>query len=277
MPKSKNDNPEQDHFVSENLLQAISTGGSWDMMAAAMFDGERSSEEIGRFCGDFMFLNSSARPPGGVADVVSLHQIPVGIVPSYPIIKMMKSEHAELLTKKGTLRLGSIDYYSKHEDPEVRDPQEGNCIVATFDGKMTYLGAIRGGMNDRLLCCYIGEPDGDVIKQFGYDSAVEITDVRAFSNIISKKLGAIESYFSECLYVRDRAIYHDIPKLMNKYNNYHENYSNLIGMARSFLKNSNYKHQREFRFVWRESDRVRDHLDITDMNLTNFCRKIAIA
>jgi hypothetical protein len=49
-------------------------------------------------------------------------------------------------------------------------------------------------------------------------------------------------------------------------------FSEMLGNARAFLKNSRYQHQSEFRFVWRGEGYVEDYLDIECPGITEFCR-----
>ena len=84
---------------------------------------------------------------------------------------------------------------------------EGHVVLAAFDGQMTHIRETRGGLNDRLFCCYVGPPNREIIQRFGYDAAVEITDIKAFSQTVGIKIGASQSSFSSCVYVRDRVLY----------------------------------------------------------------------
>lgn len=265
-------------FVENGEIRVISHDGAEEVISSLAFHGRLSRHHMRYFCGALLHGRMIDVPlmEHEMADVLDRASIPIGIVPDVPIVKMMKSEHAELLTKHGSLRLGSIDYYRRHENAEVQDRMEGHCVLVAFDGQMTHIREVRGGLNDRLLCCYAGPPDREVIQRFGYDAAVEITDVEAFAQSVGEKIGTSGSYFSSCIYVRDRALYGEVSKLINPQEMMDGQFAEMLGQERAFLKHNSYQHQTEFRMIWRGKGHLQDCLDITCPALTQFCRRVQI-
>jgi hypothetical protein len=265
-------------YVEDGEIRVISHDGAEEVISTLVFSGRLSPQHMRHFCGALLHRRMIDVPllEHEMADVLDQTRIPIGIVPNVPLLKMMRSEHAELLTKQGSLRLGSIDYYRRHENSEVQDRTEGYCVLVAFDGQMTHIREVRGGLNDRLLCCYAGTPDGEVIRRFGYEAAVEITDVEAFAQSIGKEIGTSDSYFSSCIYVRDRALYGEVSKPINPQEMMDGQFAGMLGKARAFLKHNRYRHQTEFRIIWRGKGHVQDYLDITCPALTQFCRRVPI-
>lgn len=212
-----------------------------------------------------------------LVDIIDQSRIPIGKIPDTSVLKMMKSEHAKLLLEDGMLRLGSIDFYRRHTNPEVLDKHEGLCMVVAYDGEQTEIRMIRGGLSDRLFCCYAGTPDKEVIELFGYDAAVEITDIEAFARLIQKTLGSNRHYFSSCLYVQDRVLYGQVSESFNVEMRLNREFADLIGQGRAFLKHNNYRHQREFRFLWTCAAPLQEYIDISIPGIQKCCRRVEVS
>ena len=254
MPDLKATPGKEPKILFENgKARVVSHDGSEEIISSLVFNQRLSQQLIRHYCGALLhqrFIDKPL-PEHEMADVIDRAVIPLGVVPNRPIIKMMKPEHAELLTKHGIVRLGSIEYYRRHENPEVQDEAEGYCVLAGFDGEQTHIREVRGGLNDRILCCYAGPPDWEIVQRFGYDAAVEIINVEAFSLAIGQMIKAKQSIFSSCIYVRDRAIWGEGLRKVDPQEMMDGQFSEMLGDARAFLKNNRYQHQSEFRFVWR--------------------------
>ena len=264
-------------IVEGGALRVFLHDGATEMMTFVRCHGALSPRMISYHCGALLNgrMLQTALPRALLAEVTNASEIHVGEIPTQPIVKMMKSVHADWLVNEGKIRLGSVEYYRQHENPEVRDPQEGICILTAYDGNETHIYHVRGGLNDRLLCCYVGDPDPDVINRFGYDAAVEITDVAGFLDAISRSLGSTESSFARCLYVRDRVIYGSVNTPLSVQGAIDGDAAEILGLARAFLKHESYKHQSEFRFLWRGQGHLTDYLDIICPELTRFCRRVS--
>jgi len=211
-----------------------------------------------------------------LASLVNVDTISVGQLPGAPIIKMMAEKHATALCERGGLRLGSIDYYRKYEDAEIGDTTEGLCVLAVWDGTKTVVSKFRGGLNDWLFCTFEGNVDRTIVDRMGYDSAVEITDVKAFSSAISAHLSSLSANYGSIKYVRDRALYGEVTGPIDPQDYMDGPIAEVLGDARSFLKNQYFSHQSEFRFRWKVADKAAEFIDIVCPELTAFCRPVAM-
>jgi hypothetical protein len=138
------------------------------------------------------------------ADVVEESQIPLYIVPRRPVIKMTKREYVDAFFRDGTLRLGTFSYYNRFDHEEIGDNTEGSFILVGQHPPTTAFVEISGGFNNYVFCCYSGDADDACIRRFGYDASYRILDVNAFASAIQKRIGAVNYWFSECVYSKDK-------------------------------------------------------------------------
>ncbi len=209
------------------------------------------------------------------AQLIPASDVPVDMIPDQKIFKLMRAEHAEAMLTHGYVRLGSIDHYRKFEDKEVGDPSEGNCVLSAFDGMRTVIAEVRAGLNDLLFCTSLGDADPEVMKKLGYDTAVEIVDVPAFSAAIARTIQSKASSYSSCKYVRDRAIFGDATSRIERQHFMNGQIAEMLGDARAFLKPQAYAHQKEYRFKWTLSKLETEYLDIECPQLKDFIRLVS--
>lgn len=265
-------------FIEDGKVRVLSFDRSTELISYLEYPGRLTEKQQQHLCGALLHRRFIDQPihPSEYAELIKPTDVPVNRIPDKRIIKMLKAHHADALLSLGALRLGSIDYYRRFDDTEIGDPTEGNCILSAFDGLKTVIAEVRGGLNDLLFCTYQGEIDPELIRKMGYDAAIEITDVKAFSAEIAGALRSRSSKFSSCVYVRDRAIYGDTASVVDRQDFMDGPISEMLGDARAFLKPKNYSHQNEFRFSWTVSNRGADFLDIECSSIRSYVRAVAL-
>lgn len=260
--------------IENDKIRILSRDLSTEMIAQAVFIGRLNSFHQSFYCGALLNGRVLDQPLASheFAELVNVSDIPVNQVPNQRIIKMMKSEHAEAMIKRGSLRLGSIDYYRNFDNAEIGDQTEGLCVLSAFDGVKSVVAQVRGGLNDFLFCTFQGSVDNKVTQQMGYDAAIEITNVSEFSAATGKHLQCKSFCFSSCLYVRDRALTGNAFKEINPQDFMDGPISEILGEARAFLKSRIYAHQKEFRFSWKMQARTQEYIDIECPEIREFIR-----
>jgi hypothetical protein len=179
----------------------------------------------------------------------------LGIAPQSPIIKLGRKEHVDAFFERGTLQLGSFDYYNGFDHPEIGDNQEG---IVTLIAK-TNFGVIGGkygaGYNHHIFCASVGEIDWKTMKRFGYNSGFVITDPIAFSKAISASIGATSYTFSQCLYRPHKAVL-GFPGDKVDPHEISGRTAEIVNAGKYFIKPDRYSHQKEFRFLWEQPSDV---------------------
>ncbi|UTW04706.1 hypothetical protein KDX31_06820 [Amphritea atlantica] len=210
-----------------------------------------SAFELKGLCGALVHNTAVDQPlkPAQFVKPVPEKRFKLGRVPQQPIIKLGKSEHVKSFFKTGALQLGSFDYYSSSEHPEIGDVEEG---LVTLIAK-TPFGVIGGkygsGYNNRMFCTYIGKIDPATMKKFGYDSAFIITHPAEFAEAIAESVGARTFTFGQCLYRPQKAVLGFPGNNVDRDKLSHRS-GEIVQAGKYFIKHQRYSHQREFRFLW---------------------------
>lgn len=169
--------------------------------------------------------------------------------PVRKIIKMAKSEHVDNFFNKGTLQLGTFEYYRNHESTEVKDQEEGANLLVGQNSTQTAIITLTGGFDQFLFCCFDGDPDPSLIERFGYDSHFEIVDPVGFQNAISERLSSISSHRSKCIYKKDKVLVSKVNENFN-FGVLSSHMEQLGNVSKHFIKNRKFEHQNEYRFTW---------------------------
>lgn len=234
-----------------------------------------SDEEIEIRCRDITsaFISNRKILKSKQINLINSNSITINRRPNDSIIKMLKSEHADLMLDEGRIRLGSIEKFREYDHPEIGDASEGQCILVYKGLRTTSFFAFRGGLHEWIFCCHYGDPKKEISRNFNYDAKIEITDVDGFSNAIATHLGTSGAKYARCQYSDTRILIENsivdvLPE--NIFSNFEEN----IGVARAFIKPSKFRHQNEFRFLWPTPTGVQGSLDICCPEIKDFCKRI---
>ena len=188
------------------------------------------------------------------------------------IIKMSKTEHIDNFFRTGTLMLGSFNYYKSFDNSEIGDNKEGSVIVVGESKVGTIFAGIAGGFNNYLFCCYDGNPDPEIIKNFGYDDYFEIVDPEGFSSSINESLNAVKRSRSKCLYRQHKALVGKTPNTYD-YGKISGELENLVSQSKYFIKTSNFNHQNEYRFMWTIEEDIEDYILIDCPEAIKYCKR----
>lgn len=181
-------------------------------------------------------------------------QFELNVVPQELIIKLGEKEHIDAFFKHGTLQLGSYEYYNTFDHTEIGDDQEGIVtLAARGEGDSGCIVVKCGsGFNQYIFCAFIGNPDCETMRNFGYDSGFIINDPIGFSNAITESISASSSTFGKCVYHPHKAILGFPKEPINGDRLSHET-GKIVNAAQHFIKPECYSHQKEFRFLWEQS------------------------
>lgn len=193
--------------------------------------------------------------------------------PCSRIIKMSMQEHVDSFFEKGTLQLGTFEYYRNHEKVEVKDAEEGSTILVGANSKNTAVVTITGGFDHYVFCCFDGDADPGLIQEFGYDSYFEIIDPVGFQRAISKKLNAIFTMKSRCIYKNDKVLVSRVSDEFN-FGVLSSHMETLGDVSRFYIKNKRFSHQNEFRFTWKLPNDIEKPLIMDFPEAIEFCKKI---
>jgi len=188
------------------------------------------------------------------------------------IIKMSKKEYVDAFFNNGTLQLGTFEYYRNHENEEVKDPEEGSTIFVGSNSKNTAVITITGGFDHYVFCCFDGEANQEIIKKFDYDSYFEIIDPEGFQQAISKKLNAVFSMKSKCIYRNDKVLVSQISEEFN-FGILSSHMETLGDVSKFFIKDKGFQHQNEFRFTWKLPSDIKKPIILDFPEAIEFCKK----
>jgi hypothetical protein len=172
-----------------------------------------------------------------------------------PIVRMAKKKYVDAFFNDGTLRLGTLAYYQLMEQAEMGDPREGWYIICARNSKGTLLSVLEGALHSYVLCCTSGYPSNNLLQGFEHDDSFEIVNRAGFARAIGKKIGALNYASSRCIYSRYKVVETELPEnFFYDYNSDEVTLSgellNLFNESQYFIKPLEFKHQKEFRFMW---------------------------
>ena len=237
------------------------------LLSEYLLYGELDEEKIAGISGAIL-----DQKVGRLADPTYEEDIPIGTVPTLPIIKMSKREHVEAFFDRGSLQLGNFEYYRKSENNEVRDITEGSFVLVGRCLGRTGFTQVSGGFNFHVFCAFEGNADPDCIEKFGYDAYFEIVDIMGFQRAISEKIESMNAKFSRCIYSKDKALVGKVSEDFN-FMSISAKQLDFVNSAKYFLKPDRYSHQNEFRFIWEANEDLSSPTIIECPEAIKFCRK----
>lgn len=224
---------------------------SLKLFSAAAIERYLSEPELLGVAADLYEKCTGTKVPHWWFQLRDENEILLNQVPGERIIKMTKRIHLDGFLSDGTLQLGTAIYYAGHENPEVGDPMESAPIVLIGERLgYTQAVAVQGGLDHFLFCAALGEPDEEIMRNFGYDACYEVTQPAAFAAAVQDALDAQGGAFGRCLYTPYRALRGAISEQASLMRIDHR-LMDMLGSARNFLKPKRFEGQREFRFTWK--------------------------
>lgn len=211
--------------------------------------------------------------PSEAPRIITSDDIQLNQTPPHPIIKMASRSHVDDFFNNGILQLGSFEYYSNHENDEVRDDSESLTVIVGLGQNVVTVSKIGAGYDYRVFCCYTGLPSEDVMGKFGYDDGYEILDPKGFLDAISQCLNSDHSGFGQCAYVDRKVV--SVP-LSQEFDPTKLDHTAAFEaeVFRYFLKPERYRHQQETRFIWKLHADVKDAVILKCPAAVNYCRRL---
>lgn len=204
-----------------------------------------------------------------------------------PVYRYLPKRYVDEFFCGGKLRLSAFSEFAKHMDEQRRDTEEGRIIVEIpIPSKQLAVRARGGAGRNAYILSTSVRGDVELMEVFDTDSYFKINNVIAFSEAISSKIlgctGAIVGY---CRYASQREIQREMGMLAEKAvetspegKMNRQRIRTLVGQAlypdALFIKLSRYRHQQEFRLIWKASHEVHEPLYVECREAVQFCQRI---
>ena len=202
------------------------------------------------------------------------------------VYRYMPKIHVDEFFTRGRLRLSSFSAFSKHQDEQRLDTQEGRGIVVNTDtqGEGQTLYAVLGQGHDAYVLCGSMRYEAALADAFGADSGFRINDPTSFGCAIANVLPGFRTGLEgPCHYVGRNTVTRAAGKIdfdsMKIDPNRREldmgkMFSAVFGLAGDdlfFIKNERFGHQAEYRLLWAMSNKIADFIDIECPGAAEFC------
>lgn len=227
--------------------------GSFRIYKHMWIERELSDSELYGLCGALVHDTPFGQPLEAWQFVkpISEECFELAILPRAPIIKLGKKKDVDAFFERGALQLGSFDYYSSFDHPEIGDNQEGNVTLVAKAPFGVIGGKYGAGYNHHMFCAFVGNVDQKTMNRFGYDSGFVIHDPLRFSEAIAEAIGAVSHTFGKCLYSKHKAVLGFPGDIVDRHEISHRT-GEIVTAAKHFIKPEHYSYQKEFRFLWEQ-------------------------
>lgn len=209
---------------------------------------------------------------GEIVDPAYEEDVRLMHLPKSSVAKMAQKQHVDAFFSEGTLRLGTYEDFRTQGNAEVRDHQEGFATVVGVGSSITAFGTYQRADDSHLFCTFLGNPDVNVIEQFGYDDQFFIDDIVGFCNAIKESIGATSVSFGTCVYCEFKVLVGKLDPMFDPTRIDHRT-AELAGEATHYVKPVRYSHQNEFRMVWRMRSSVSRPIIIKCPEAIQFCSR----
>lgn len=202
------------------------------------------------------------------------------------VYRYLKHKHIDQFFDSGELRLSSFSQFSKHEDEQRKDTQEGSNILTVSGKDQTMFAVTQHGHDAYILSGSVIHSE-DLLKAFDCDGCIKIKNTVAFGTAvggaIDNSIGGLEGF---CIYQDDRVIRKsapdfDVDDLRHSEVDQNLDMQKLFGAVFQiagpdvfFTKLRKYQHQLEYRFVWIVEGEAEDHIFIECPEAVQFCEKV---
>jgi hypothetical protein len=209
---------------------------------------------------------------GEIVDPAYEEDVRLMHLPTRRVAKMARKQHVDAFFNDGTLRLGTYEDFRTQGNAEVRDHQEGLATVVGVGSSITAFGTYQRADDSYIFCTFLGNPDANVIEQFGYDDQFFIDDIAGFCSAIKEPIGATSVSFGTCVYCEYKVLVGSLDPMFNPTRIDHRT-AELAGEATHYVKPVRYSHQNEFRMVWRMRRSVSKPVIIKCPEAIQFCSR----
>lgn len=200
------------------------------------------------------------------------------------VIRYLEKEYVDRFFDTGELRLSTFDMFRQHPDERCRDEQEGKVLIdcITADGR-ELIGVAAFGLSAYVLCGTTVE-SAEMQRKMKRDSFFRITDTIGFAHAVAQSIpgfaGGVEGF---CIYQDGRTIMkYGTPPIgdldaLNKHRNRNALLNHYIqqaaGTDAQFLKQSKFRDEAEYRFVWLTDRHVTEPITIHVPDARTFCQR----
>lgn len=201
------------------------------------------------------------------------------------VYRILPEEYVDEFFDSGKLRISSFNQFSKHDDEDKGDKQEGKYILVGIGTKQTVYAVTSHG-SDAFVLCGAQIFNNDLSKRFNSNSAILIKDSTAFGATILRQIAGFKfGMEGPCVY-KDGPIECDIGDFeldqlktdapdqnldLNKMGGF---LLNMAGSEVFFRKRERYAPHLEYRWIWLTDKKVPDYLEIYAPDARQYCEKV---
>ena len=202
------------------------------------------------------------------------------------VFRYMDQKYINEFFETGRLRLGAFSVFQKYPDEQRGDKDEGlNTLVGFGDGH-TIVARTAHGTNSLILCTST-EGSQELMDAFCTNGYFKIKDTTNFGAAIANRIpGFLEGMEGFCIYAEQRIIQRQLTEF--KFEDLKAGpdgnsisldklftLTSQIGDADVlFVKQTRFKHQGEYRFIWNVSYEVSDAIILDCPEARQFCEKV---
>jgi hypothetical protein len=202
------------------------------------------------------------------------------------IFRYIDSKYVDEFFKDGSLRLSSFLKFGMHKDEQRLDKKEGKLIFSTRspeNGGQTVMAEVSMG-HDAYVLCTTAIHTEKLMKDFKCDSYIRINNSHLFGAAIAKAVTGIRYAFEcFCFYHTTKVwlsdgMHFDFEKNRLPDGSYAmEPFADYLlrgaGIRPYLIKNKEYAHQCEYRFVWITNKEADEHIDLKVPEAIQYCSR----
>lgn len=204
----------------------------------------------------------------------------------------MDKAYADDFFNNGNLRLSSFSRFAEHENPAMKDADEGRIRLIVTAGSAKLETEVGFGHNSLVLCGTVS-----ATQSFDFNAGFSIENLDGFISAINlelnktHKLEIYSAIHGPCLYSSNRTLdgtssVLNADELMQEFgfdteppsfntDTHSAKINNYVGTHGYFLKESSYAHEHEYRILWNiEADSIPPFIDITVPEARKYCKRI---
>lgn len=195
-----------------------------------------------------------------------------------PAFRYMDSKFVDAYWKNGAIRISSFEQFSKHDDEERLDKNEGKTFFVhktKRHGGQTVSFWHSIGIGSAYVLSTTLKYDNEICRKFGGDY-FRIIDPRSFATEIARKIPNFAHCFhGPCIYQDRKIVAMDLgyidPKGPNPLEEIRARALPYIKQHGLFLKSKKFSHQVEYRFIWMTTNSTQDYINIESPESRDFC------
>jgi hypothetical protein len=206
----------------------------------------------------------------------------------YPplIFRYMDAKYVEAFFNDGSLRISSFAKFGKHVDEQRLDLNEGKLKFMTRskeDGGQTIIAEMVMGQ-DAYVLCTTAIHTHELMTAFDSDSYIRINNSHHFGMEIAKVIPGVKRAFECFCFYHSSKLWLDDDRFFDYKSTKKADGTyamepllkfskQTVGIKPFLIKNKEYAHQCEYRFVWIIDKESEEHIDIKVPEAIKYCSR----